>query len=173
MVEEAEEEGRWEGRDRMTTKGRLMGRGEDDYDNLTPTHLDYEAAVASSNSNLAMLFTLGGERGCGNCNRIHQACVRCFNTGLSTRLYLLVLVMTNREARILRGGGGVNPQKKSRSTKGGGGEFNQQLFVWADDPSWDSGRMGGATRRGTGVGMETLKSINRGDIRYVAIGGHH
>ena len=104
----------------MTTKGRLMGRGEDDYDNLTPTHLDYEAAAASSDSNPAMLFTLGEERGRGNCNRIHQACVRCFNTGLSTRLYLLVLVMTNREARILRGGGGVNPQKKSRSTKGGG-----------------------------------------------------
>ena len=38
-VEEADEEGQWEGKERTTTKGRLTNRGNDDYDSYASTHL--------------------------------------------------------------------------------------------------------------------------------------
>ena len=48
-AEEAEEEGWWEVRERMTTKGHCTVRGDNDYNNYAPPHLEYEAEVASSN----------------------------------------------------------------------------------------------------------------------------
>ena len=58
-LEEAEDWGRWEGRDRTTIKGYCTGRVEDDYDNYAPPHPESEAAIASSDSKLVISFVFG------------------------------------------------------------------------------------------------------------------
>ena len=42
--------GRWEGRERKTTKGHCPGRVDNDYDDYAPTRSEYETAVVSSDS---------------------------------------------------------------------------------------------------------------------------
>ena len=56
---EAEEEGRWEGREKTKTKGNCAGRGEDDYDNYSPTYPESEAAAVSSDLELPLMFVFG------------------------------------------------------------------------------------------------------------------
>ena len=51
-----EEEGWWEGRDRKTTTGKCTVRGDDDYGNCTPPHLESEAVAASYDSDPGILF---------------------------------------------------------------------------------------------------------------------
>ena len=60
-VEKAKEEGRWEGRERTTTKGRHTGRGDDDNDDYAPPHPELEASAALSNSEPAIPFIFGGK----------------------------------------------------------------------------------------------------------------
>ena len=58
-AEEAEEEGLWEGRKRMTTNRKCTGRGDNDYNDYAPPHPESEAAAASYDSYLAIPFASG------------------------------------------------------------------------------------------------------------------
>ena len=59
--EEAEEEGQWKGRERTMTKGRRIGRDDDDENDYTPPHPESEAAAAPSDSELVIPFAFGGK----------------------------------------------------------------------------------------------------------------
>ena len=48
-LEETEEDGWWESKERKTANGRFMGRGEFDYKNYAPPHPKSEAVAASFN----------------------------------------------------------------------------------------------------------------------------
>ena len=58
-MDDAEEESKWGGIERTTTKGHCTGRGDDDCDNCSPTHPVSEAVAASFDSNLVIPFTFG------------------------------------------------------------------------------------------------------------------
>ena len=60
-VEEADEEGQWEWKERTTTKGRLTNRGNDDYDSYASTHLESEVAAAATDSEAEILFAFKGK----------------------------------------------------------------------------------------------------------------
>ena len=51
----------WEDRERNTTKGPCMGRGDDDYDNYKPLQLESDAVAASSYSEAEIPFTFRGK----------------------------------------------------------------------------------------------------------------
>ena len=58
-MEEAEEEGRWKGRERATTKGHYMVRGDNDYNDYAPPHPESEAAAVLSDSKPEIPFVFG------------------------------------------------------------------------------------------------------------------
>ena len=55
----AEEERRWEGWEKKTTDGNCTGRGDNDYGDYAPPHLEYESAVALYDSEPTILFAFG------------------------------------------------------------------------------------------------------------------
>ena len=57
--EEADEEGRWEGRERTTTKAHCMVRGDDDYNEYAPPHPESEASAVWYNSGTEIPFAFG------------------------------------------------------------------------------------------------------------------
>ena len=58
-AEEVETEGLWEERKRTIAEGHCLGRGDDDYTNYVPPKLEFEAAAAFSDLELAILFVFG------------------------------------------------------------------------------------------------------------------
>ena len=58
-MEDAEEEGRWEGRERTTKNYHCTVRGDDDYDDYAPPQLESEAAVTLSDAETVIPFLFG------------------------------------------------------------------------------------------------------------------
>ena len=85
--EEAEEEGQWKGRERTMTKGRRIGRDDDDENDYAPPHPESEAAAASSDSELVIPFAFGGKEAVETAVGYTELTFAVFDRG-----YLLVLV---------------------------------------------------------------------------------
>ena len=60
-LEETEEDGWWESKERTTANGRCIGKGDYDYNKYAPPHPKSEAVAASSNSDLVIPFAFGYE----------------------------------------------------------------------------------------------------------------